>query len=147
MACSCAACGNHTHEVQGAAEHQNGLWEKQDVIRFGAAAALFIAAIILDISALHGFELSLGAQSFSVQLSSLLYIGVWFIAGIEVLQTLIKTAGKGMLFDENFLMTFATIGAFVLGEWTEGAAVMLFYNLGELLQSAAVQKSRRSIKI
>ena len=145
MACSCAACGNHTHEVQGAAEHQNGLWEKQDVIRFGAAAALFIAAIILDISALHGFELSFGAQSFSVQLSSLLYIGVWFIAGIEVLQTLIKTAGKGMLFDENFLMTFATIGAFVLGEWTEGAAVMLFYNLGELLQSAAVQKSRRSI--
>ena len=90
-------------------------------------------------------SIQFGGGTYSIALSSLLFVGSWFAAGLEVIQTLLKTIGKGTVFDENFLMTFATLGAFILGEWSEGAAVMLFYNLGELLQAAAVQQSRRSI--
>lgn len=74
-----------------------------------------------------------------------LFMIPYLIVGYDIL----KKAGKGILnrqvFDENFLMAVATIGAILLGEYTEGVAVMLFYQIGELFQSYAVGKSRRSI--
>ena len=146
MACSCMAC-NHIHETHNHDEHHHdSLWDKHDIIRFSVAAVFFIAGIILKIAS-EPFKMSIqfGGGTYSITLSSLLFVGSWFTAGLEVIQTLLKTIGKGTVFDENFLMTFATLGAFILGEWSEGAAVMLFYNLGELLQAAAVQQSRRSI--
>ena len=57
----------------------------------------------------------------------------------------VKNIFKGQVFDENFLMSIATIGAFFIGEYPEGVAVMLFYQVGELFQSYAVGKSRKSI--
>ena len=146
MACSCMAC-NHIHETHNHDEHHHdSLWNKHDIIRFSVAAVFFIAGIVLKIAS-EPFKMTVqfSGASYSIALSSLLFVGSWFAAGLEVIQTLLKTIGKGTIFDENFLMTFATLGAFILGEWSEGAAVMLFYNLGELLQAAAVQQSRRSI--
>ena len=140
------AC-NHIHETHNHDEHHHdSLWNKHDIIRFSVAAVFFIAGIVLKIAS-EPFKMSIqfGGGTYSIALSSLLFVGSWFAAGLEVIQTLLKTIGKGTVFDENFLMTFATLGAFILGEWSEGAAVMLFYNLGELLQAAAVQQSRRSI--
>jgi len=146
MACSCMAC-NHIHETHNHDEHHHdSLWDKHDIIRFSVAAVFFIAGIVLKIAS-EPFKMTVqfNGASYSIALSSLLFVGSWLAAGLEVVQTLLKTIGKGTIFDENFLMTFATLGAFILGEWSEGAAVMLFYNLGELLQAAAVQQSRRSI--
>ena len=146
MACSCMAC-NHIHETHNHDEHHHdSLWDKHDIIRFSVAAVFFIAGIVLKIAS-EPFKITVqfSGASYSIALSSLLFVGSWLAAGLEVIQTLLKTIGKGSIFDENFLMTFATLGAFILGEWSEGAAVMLFYNLGELLQAAAVQQSRRSI--
>ena len=140
------AC-NHIHETHNHDEHHHdSLWDKHDIIRFSVAAVFFIAGIVLKIAS-EPFKMTVqfSGASYSIALSSLLFVGSWFAAGLEVIQTLLKTIGKGTIFDENFLMTFATLGAFILGEWSEGAAVMLFYNLGELLQAAAVQQSRRSI--
>ena len=145
MACTCMAC-NHIHETHEHEEHHDSLWDKHDIIRFGIATALFIAGIIVKAAGEpFSIHFHFGNSDYSIFLSPLLFIGVWLTAGGEVIRTMLKTAGKGSIFDENFLMTFATAGAFILGEWTEGAAVMLFYNLGELLQAAAVQQSRRSI--
>ena len=74
-----------------------------------------------------------------------LFLVPYWIIGYDIL----KKAGKGILnrqvFDENFLMAVATIGAILLGEYTEGVAVMLFYQIGELFQSYAIGKSRKNI--
>ena len=69
----------------------------------------------------------------------------YLIIGYDILKKAIKGIAKGQVFDENFLMAVATIGAVALGDFAEGAAVMLFYQIGELFQSVAVGKSRRNI--
>ena len=74
-----------------------------------------------------------------------LYIIAYLIVGFEVVLEAIENIFKGKVFDENFLMTIATIGAFAIGEFPEAVAVMLFYQVGELFQSYAVDKSRKSI--
>ena len=77
---------------------------------------------------------------------SFLYLIPYFIVGFEVLEDAFKGIRNGEVFDENFLMTVATIGAIILGEFREGVAVMFFYQVGELFQSYAVGKSRQSIQ-
>ena len=74
-----------------------------------------------------------------------LFLVPYFIIGYDILKKAIKGIAKGQVFDENFLMAVATIGAVALGDFAEGAAVMLFYQIGELFQSVAVGKSRRNI--
>lgn len=74
-----------------------------------------------------------------------IYIISYLIVGLDVLIEAIKNIFKGEVFDENFLMTIATIGAFAIGEYPEAVAVMLFYQIGEMFQSYAVDKSRKSI--
>ena len=69
----------------------------------------------------------------------------WLLCGLEVAIKAVKNIGHGHVFDENFLMTLATVGAFALRDFDEGAAVMLFYQVGELFQSIAVERSRRSV--
>lgn len=69
----------------------------------------------------------------------------YIVIGGDVLITAFKNIKKGQVFDENFLMSIATIGAFLIGEYPEGVAVMLFYQLGEFFQNMAVYKSRNSI--
>lgn len=74
-----------------------------------------------------------------------LYFVPYLIIGYDILKKAVKGIFKGQIFDENFLMAVATVGAVALGEFSEGAAVMLFYQIGELFQSVAVGKSRKNI--
>ena len=73
------------------------------------------------------------------------YLVPYVIVGHDVLYKAFRGICKGQVFDENFLMAVATIGAFCLSECLEGVAVMLFYQVGELFQSIAVGKSRKNI--
>ncbi|NLZ72078.1 MAG: cadmium-translocating P-type ATPase, partial [Clostridiaceae bacterium] len=70
---------------------------------------------------------------------------LYLYIGYDIIWTAIRNISHGTIFDENFLMSIATIGAFLIGEYSEGIAVMLFYQIGEFLQRAAVNKSRKSI--
>jgi len=74
-----------------------------------------------------------------------MYLIPYLIIGYDILKKAVKGIFKGQIFDENFLMAVATVGAMALGEYLEGAAVMLFYQIGELFQSVAVGKSRKNI--
>lgn len=74
-----------------------------------------------------------------------LYLIPYLVIGYDILKKAIKGIANRQVFDENFLMAVATVGAIALGEYTEGCAVMLFYQIGELFQSIAVGKSRQSI--
>ncbi|MBO6115034.1 MAG: cadmium-translocating P-type ATPase [Lachnospiraceae bacterium] len=73
------------------------------------------------------------------------YLVPYLIVGLKVLKKAGRNILNGRVFDENFLMTLATIGAFALGEYTEAAAVMIFYQIGELFENIAVNKSRTAI--
>ncbi|CAH1213701.1 Cadmium, zinc and cobalt-transporting ATPase [Paenibacillus auburnensis] len=75
----------------------------------------------------------------------LLFLAAYLIVGGEVVLSAARNIVRGQVFDENFLMALATIGAFAIGEYPEGVAVMLFYQVGELFQGMAVNRSRRSI--
>ncbi len=75
----------------------------------------------------------------------LLYLVPYFVIGYDILKKAVKGIFKGQVFDENFLMAVATVGAVALGDYKEGVAVMLFYQIGELFQSVAVGKSRKNI--
>lgn len=103
---------------------------KKNVIQFGISFVIFAIATILKLP-------------FYIELS--MYLISFLLSGGEVLLKAIKNLVKGDFFDENFLMSVATIGAFAIGEFPEGAAVMLFYQVGEMLQGFAVYRSRKSI--
>lgn len=104
--------------------------QKHLLLRIIIAAVLFLAGNLLP---LHGTaELAVFLVSYA-------------IIGWDILWKAITNILHGQVFDENFLMAIATVGAFILGEHTEGVAVMLFYQVGEWFQSYAVSKSRRSI--
>ena len=78
-------------------------------------------------------------------LSIILFLAAYVVVGYEIIFKAVKNITHGEVFDENFLMTIATVGALIAGEYPEGVAVMLFYQVGELFQSYAVSKSRKSI--
>ena len=74
-----------------------------------------------------------------------IYIISYIIVGFDILKKAVRNIFRGNVFDENFLMSIATLGAFCIKEFPEAVAVMLFYQIGELFQSYAVDKSRKSI--
>ena len=80
-----------------------------------------------------------------VLLEAVLFLIPYFVIGYDILKKAVKGIINRQVFDENFLMAIATVGAILLGEFREGVAVMLFYQIGELFQSVAVGKSRKSI--
>ena len=104
--------------------------QKTNLIRIIVSAVLVIG---LWVSPLTGW------------LEGVLYLIPYFIVGYDILLKAVKGIFRGQVFDENFLMAVATVGAMALGDWREGCAVMVFYQIGELFQSYAVGKSRRSI--
>ncbi|MBU5404368.1 cadmium-translocating P-type ATPase [Paraeggerthella hongkongensis] len=116
-----------------------------------------VAAIVLFVlvyAAIETLPLAtwLGSETNALWIEFILFLVPYLIAGYDVLLRAAKNIGRGQVFDENFLMTVATIGAFALvlfpdsdPHMAEGAAVMLFYQVGELFQSYAVGKSRKSI--
>ena len=110
--------------------------QKKMLRRILIALALYIVLMIVQ----HLFPLS------EMKLIYLpLYLIPYFIVGSDVLRKAVQGIANRQPFDESLLMTIATIGAMVLGEYPEGVAVMLFYQIGEFFQSYAVGKSRRSI--
>ncbi|WHX47021.1 heavy metal translocating P-type ATPase [Paenibacillus woosongensis] len=93
--------------------------------------------------------LAIGVLAFALPLSweleLILFIASYLIVGGDIVFKALKNIVRGQVFDEYFLMSIATVGAFVIGEYPEGVAVMLFYQVGELFQSIAVNRSRKSI--
>ena len=81
----------------------------------------------------------------NIIVNNILYLIAYIIVGYNIVLKALRNILRGKVFDENFLMTIATIGAFFIGEFPEAVAVMLFYQIGELFQSYAVDKSRKSV--
>ena len=98
---------------------------------------IIISLLLVVISFLLKFDTEL--------YNNILYVIAYIIAGGNIVLKAVRNIFKGKVFDENFLMTVATIGAFCIGEFPEAVAVMLFYQVGELFQSYAVDKSRKSV--
>lgn len=123
-----------------AAEMVAGVFSKEDILMTKKQKHLLLRIIIAAVLFLAGNLLPLhGTAELAVFLVS------YAIIGWDILWKAITNILHGQVFDENFLMAIATVGAFILGEHTEGVAVMLFYQVGEWFQSYAVSKSRRSI--
>lgn len=80
------------------------------------------------------------------EISFVLLIATYLLIGYEIFIKVFKNISKGIIFEENFLMTLATIGAFIIGEYTEGVAVLLFYEIGEYINDLGIDKSKDSIK-
>ncbi|MDO5846125.1 MAG: heavy metal translocating P-type ATPase [Methanocorpusculum sp.] len=108
--------------------------QKKTLLRILAAAALLAAAYaVTTLIPLEG------------PARLIIYLVPYLLAGGDILLTAVRNIGHGRVFDENFLMSVATIGAFALGEYPEAVFVMLFYQVGELFQRYAVNRSRKSI--
>lgn len=99
-------------------------------------ARIIIAAVTLAVIAILPIE---------DKIKAVLFLLPYLIVGWDVLWSAVRNIVHGQVFDENFLMSLATVGAYALGDYVEAAAVMLFYQVGELFQSIAVGKSRKSI--
>lgn len=102
---------------------------------FLSGIALFALGISLRILAVQVPELA----------AALVFLAAYLLIGKEVLLTAVRNILKGKVFDENFLMAIASIGAFAIGEYPEAAAVMIFYQVGEYMQDRAISSSRKSI--
>ncbi len=126
--------------------------KKQKRTRNRIVAALAIFAVVLAVTEFVPLAQYVGGETNALYLEFVLFLIPYLIAGYDVLLKAARNIGNGQVFDENFLMTIATVGAFALvlfpdsqPHMAEGAAVMLFYQVGELFQGYAVGKSRQSI--
>mgnify|MGYP001114018386 FL=1 len=132
------ACG-HDHHDDGCGcghDHSHGgeVNKKQFGIKMGVGIALFIAGYLVN---------DLTQLPFYVPL--ILFAASYLIVGFNILKEAVEGIFHGNIFNENFLMAIASIGAFILGEYSEGCAVVILYSIGEFLQDLAVGKSRKSI--
>ena len=119
---SCGCGHDHCHEERN---------EKITIARIAVSAALLFALMLLKPQ---------GSLAF------LFFLVPYFIIGYDILKEAFEGIIKGRLFDENFLMSVATVGAFALGEYAEGVFVLIFYQTGELFQRLALGKSKKSIE-
>ena len=110
--------------------------QKKMLVRIIVAAVIFVGGLFVP-----------QAEQFTllwfVRLG--VFLAAYFTAGWDILWKAVRNIAHGQVFDENFLMTIASIGAMIIGEYSDGVAVIIFYQVGELLQSVAVGKSRKSI--
>lgn len=140
---------NHAHAHSGCGcghDHEHGGdIEKKDIAKIFLAGAILIAAIFVGEYAKELSDIVKISLGTIETLSLVLYLISYFTVGGEVVRTAVKNISKGHIFDENFLMSIATVGAFFVGEYPEAVAVMMFYQVGEMFQSYAVGKSRKSI--
>ncbi len=124
-------CGCDTADVFPIHEHEHEHENSSNILlRMSMAAVLTFTAIFLQVSPL---------------INTIIFILAYLISGYDILLRAAKNIIKGSVFDEHFLMSIATIGAIILGEYSEGIAVMVFYQIGEYFQGRAVRKSRKSI--
>lgn len=115
---------------------------RKRVIRLGGCAVLFAAAAAIPMIVSVMSDVS--AETIEI-LRLVLYLAAYITVGFKVLQKAGRNILRGKVFDENFLMALASLGAFAIGEYPEAVAVMLFYRIGELFEDYAVGKSRKSI--
>ena len=108
--------------------------QKKVLYRIIASIVLLVAIIVLT-----------KFVTLNKRVELLIYLVPYLVIGYDILKKAVKGIFKGQVFDENFLMAVATVGAVALGDYKEGVAVMLFYQIGELFQSVAVGKSRKNI--
>ncbi len=106
---------------------------KKDLIAIAAGAVLFIAGEVLERTAPDSV------------ISMVLFVAAYVILGFEIVWTAVKNLTKGHVFDENFLMSVATLAAFAIGDFAEAVGVMLFYRVGEVFEDIAVSRSRSQI--
>lgn len=116
--------------------------QKKVLIRIIIASVLMVVFTILPKEVLQPVEKLLPIKGW---LRFILFMIPYLVIGHDILKKAFKGIVNRQVFDENFLMAIATVGAIILGEYVEGVAVMLFYQIGELFQSYAVGKSRRNI--
>ena len=130
---SCCCGDNHENKHEEEHKHSHSHGDDHGLILLLIGIAVFVAAIILE-HTLDIFPITLG-----------LYIAAYLILGFNILKSTFKNIKAGNFFDENFLMTVATIGAFALGDFTEAVGVVLFFRIGEFFEDFAVAKSRKAI--
>lgn len=109
---------------------EEGLVKPFRISLYGAGVLLFLGGLFLPVEGIYKF---------------IFFAAAYLVFGGSVLLKAARNIAAGKVFDENFLMAIATLGAFAIGEYPEGVAVMVFYQVGELLQDSAVDRSRRSI--
>nr|WP_330369526.1 cation transporter [Clostridioides mangenotii] len=114
-------------------DHGGGEHNKKELVKLLLGVAVYILGI---------YQTATGNESI---VSSVIFVVAYLVIGGDVLLKAIKNATNGRVFDENFLMSIATVGALAIGELAEAVGVMLFYKIGEYLQDMAVGKSRKSI--
>lgn len=142
--CCGGSCSSHTESHHGQAGHSHEHSHKtldnessSKVFSFIKENAWLLLGVIIFL-AIHAFK--------PVEILEVVLYGVsYLLIGGKVLLTALRNITRGEIFDENFLMMVATVGAFAIGEYPEAIAVMLFYEIGELFQSYAVNRSRKSI--
>jgi len=115
--------------------------QRNQLVRIICAACLFAAGLLLHLL-LHTDGDSLSPLSV---FDTAVFLAAYIIVGYPPMFAAVRNISKGQIFDENFLMTLATIGALCLRQWDEAVAVMLFYQIGDLFEQSAVDKSRKSI--
>ena len=138
--CGCATNESHNHKDNHGHDHSHEHGEfdlRRELIPLGVAIALFLVGLIFN-QPLHNTPGAIA--EFAV------LIPAYLISGWSVLTSAGRNILRGQIFDENFLMTIATLGAIAIHEIPEAVAVMLFFQIGELFQGFAVGRSRRSIK-
>ncbi|MGB3933339.1 MAG: heavy metal translocating P-type ATPase, partial [bacterium] len=124
------------HKAEVAATGRKGWRENISLYRILAAGLLFLGGLIL--------EKKLAATSYRLGEYGV-FLAAYILAGGPVLAAAFRNIGRGQIFDENFLMSFATFGAIAIDQLPEAVGVMLFYAVGEFFQDLAVHRSRRSI--
>lgn len=127
---------SHSHGHNHSHEHGHNHQGKNNIVNLVIGAVLFVCAVIL--SNISGF-------AEKEYIPALFYILSYLILGYKIITSAFKNIIKGNIFDENFLMTVATAGAICLGEYSEAAGVVLFFNIGSIFEYYAVEKSRKEI--
>lgn len=141
--CTSRCCtDNHWHEINNKEQHGHSHTHE---FNEGNGLLGYIKDNLLLIIGAMIYLIALAYKSNENLLSFILFGISYLIIGREVILNAIKNILRGEIFDENFLMSIATIGAFIVGEYPEAVAVMLFYQIGEVFQGYAVNKSRKSI--
>ncbi len=139
----CACCAGEEHEDEDE--------EEKELPRIIASLCLFVAAILIQKLPFFTFEGPIAKGNSTVYLVIriiylALYAASYLVSGLEVLHEALENLVHGKFFGEEFLMSVATIGAIVMGEYSEACAVMILFGIGEYLEGFAVGKSRKSIQ-
>ncbi|RKI41998.1 cadmium-translocating P-type ATPase [bacterium D16-51] len=139
--CRCGQEHHHEHEEEKSVGKQelavsgkDAWWKNTDAVTLLSGAVLFGAAILLE-NFIKGVPYA----------GTICFLAAYIVLGGQIVLTAVRNLFRGKVFDENFLMTIATAGAFVIGDFAEAVGVMLFYRIGEFFEEIAVDRSRKQI--